>query len=81
MGMPKMVIEVPEQLRKVGEAMAEQLAERERTIARHGGGKAVEYGCGTGGGGRRGANRVCGARDDLAESKHSSFMVLTNRAA
>jgi len=38
-----MVIEVPEQLVEVGKAMAEQLAELERTMARQGGGKAVDY--------------------------------------
>lgn len=38
-----MVIEVPEQLEEVGKAMAEQLAELERTMARQGGGKAVDY--------------------------------------
>lgn len=42
--MPKMVIEVPEHLIDVGKAMAAQLAELERTIARQGGGKAVDYG-------------------------------------
>ena len=41
--MPKMVIEVPEELTEVGKAMAEQLAELERTMARHGNGKAVDY--------------------------------------
>ena len=41
--MPKMVIEVPEELSEVGKAMAEQLAELQRTTARHGNGKAVDY--------------------------------------
>jgi hypothetical protein len=41
--MPKMVIEVPDGLEEVGKAMAEQLAELEGTMARHGGGKAVDY--------------------------------------
>ena len=41
--MPKMVIEVPEELTEVGKAMAEQLAELQRTMARHGNGKAVDY--------------------------------------
>ena len=42
--MGKMVIEVPEELRELGKAMAEQLAEVQRTMARLGGGKAVDYG-------------------------------------
>jgi hypothetical protein len=41
--MPKMVIEVPEELAEVGKAMAEQLAELQQTMARHGNGKAVDY--------------------------------------
>ncbi len=41
--MPKMVIEVPEELTEVGKAMAEHLAELQRTMARHGNGKAVDY--------------------------------------
>jgi len=41
--MPKMVIEVPEELTEVGKAMAEHLAILQRTVARHGGGKAVDY--------------------------------------
>ena len=41
--MPKMVIEVPEELIEVGKAMAEHLASLERTLARLGGGKAVDY--------------------------------------
>jgi hypothetical protein len=41
--MAEMVIKVPKGLEKVGEAMAEQLAELERTVQRHGGGKAVDY--------------------------------------
>jgi hypothetical protein len=41
--MPKMVIEVPEELTEVGKAMAEQLAELQGTMARHGNGKAVDY--------------------------------------
>jgi hypothetical protein len=41
--MPKMVIEVPEELTEVGKAMAEQLAELQRTMARHGNGKSVDY--------------------------------------
>jgi len=38
-----MVIEVPEELTELGKAMAEQLAEVQRTMARQGGGKAVDY--------------------------------------
>lgn len=41
--MPKMVIEVPEELTAVGKAMAEHLAILQRTVARLGGGKAVDY--------------------------------------
>lgn len=41
--MPKMVIEVREELTEVGKAMAEHLATLERTLARLGGGKAVDY--------------------------------------
>ena len=41
--MGKMVIEVPEELAELGKAMAEQLAEVQRTMARQGGGKAVDY--------------------------------------
>ncbi len=41
--MPKMVIEVPEELRGVGEAMVSALAAMQRTMARTGGGKAVDY--------------------------------------
>jgi hypothetical protein len=41
--MPKIVIEVPEELSEVGKAMAEQLAELQRTMARYGNGKAVDY--------------------------------------
>ena len=41
--MPKMVIEVPEELTEVGKAMAERLAALERTLGRLGGGKAVDY--------------------------------------
>jgi hypothetical protein len=41
--MPKIVIEVPEELTEVGKAMAEQLAELQRTMARLGNGKAVDY--------------------------------------
>jgi len=41
--MPKMVIEVPEELAEVGKAMAEHLAELQQTMARHGNGKAVDY--------------------------------------
>jgi hypothetical protein len=41
--MGRMVIEVPEELAELGKAMAEQLAEVLRTIARQGGGKAVDY--------------------------------------
>jgi hypothetical protein len=41
--MPKIVIEVPEELVEVGKAMAEQLAELQRTMAQHGNGKAVDY--------------------------------------
>ena len=42
--MAKLVIEVPEELRGVGEAMAATLAELQATLGRHGGGKAVDYG-------------------------------------
>ena len=41
--MPKIVIEVPEELAEVGKAMAEHLAKLERTIRGFGGGKAVDY--------------------------------------
>src|ERR1019366_4726902 len=41
--MPKMVIEVPDELTEVGKAMAEHLANLQRTMARLGGGKAVDY--------------------------------------
>jgi hypothetical protein len=41
--MPKMVIEVPDGLTEVGKAMAEHLANLQRTMARLGGGKAVDY--------------------------------------
>jgi len=41
--MPKMVIEVPEEFTEVGKAMAEHLAALQRTVARLGGGKAVDY--------------------------------------
>ena len=42
--MAKIVIEVPEELAEVGRAMAEQLAELQRTMERQGNGKAVDYG-------------------------------------
>src|SRR5438876_5640034 len=41
--MPKMVIEVPDELVEVGKAMAEHLASLQRTMARLGTGKAVDY--------------------------------------
>jgi hypothetical protein len=41
--MGRMVIEVPEELTELGKAMAEQLAEVQRAMARQGGGKAVDY--------------------------------------
>ena len=41
--MPKIVIEVPEELAEVGKAMAEHLAKLQRTIIGFGGGKAVDY--------------------------------------
>ena len=41
--MPKMVIEVPEQLEDVGKAIVEHLANLQRTLERLGGGKAVDY--------------------------------------
>src|SRR5438874_13100167 len=41
--MGRMVIEVPEALTELGKAMAEQLAEVQRTLARQGGGRAVDY--------------------------------------
>jgi hypothetical protein len=40
----KMVIEVPESLAKLGEALAEIVATAQRTMARTGGGKAIDYG-------------------------------------
>lgn len=42
--MAKLVIEVPDELREVGEAMASHLASLQRTLARTGGGKALDYG-------------------------------------
>lgn len=41
--MGKLIIEVPEHLRGLGEAFVETLGAAERTIARTGGGKAVDY--------------------------------------
>src|SRR5947207_13388557 len=41
--MPKMVIEVPEELTEGGKAMAEHLAGLQRTVCWVGGGKAVDY--------------------------------------
>src|SRR2546430_16526399 len=41
--MPKMVIEVPEEFREGGKAMAEHLGAVQRTVSRLGGGKAVDY--------------------------------------
>src|SRR5260370_23476176 len=41
--MPKMVIEVPEEFTEVGKEVAEQLAARQGTVSRLGGGKAVDY--------------------------------------
>jgi hypothetical protein len=41
--MPKMVIEVPDELVEVGKAMAEQLANLQRRMGGLGGGKAVDY--------------------------------------
>lgn len=41
--MGKLVIEVPDELRAVGEAMAEQLAALQKRLARMGGGKAVDF--------------------------------------
>ena len=41
--MPRMVIEVPEEFTEVGKAMADHLAALQRTVARLGGGKAVDY--------------------------------------
>ena len=41
--MAKMVIEIPEELRGLGEAMAATLASVQGTLARTGGGKAVDY--------------------------------------
>src|SRR5213592_879600 len=41
--MPKMIIEVPEGFEEVGKAMAEQLGSLERTVARLGGDKSVDY--------------------------------------
>ena len=41
--MPRMVIEVPEEFSEVGKAMADHLAALQRTVARLGGGKAVDY--------------------------------------
>lgn len=41
--MPKMIIEIPEELRVLGEAFAATLERAQRTIASTGGGKAVDY--------------------------------------
>jgi hypothetical protein len=41
--MARLVIEVPEELRSAGEAMAAALETMKKTIARTGGGKAVDY--------------------------------------
>ena len=41
--MPKIVIEVPDELAEVGKAMAEHLARLKRTLTVFGGGKAVDY--------------------------------------
>lgn len=41
--MGKLIIEVPEDLRELGEAFVEMLSATQRTIARTGGGKAVDY--------------------------------------
>ena len=41
--MPKMMIEIPDEFTEVGKAMAEHLAILQRTVARFGGGKAVDY--------------------------------------
>ena len=41
--MAKMVIEIPEELRGLGEAIAATLASVQGTLARTGGGKAVDY--------------------------------------
>lgn len=41
--MGKLIIEVPEELRELGEAFVETLAATQRTMARTGGGKAVDY--------------------------------------
>ena len=41
--MAKIVIEVPEKLREVGEAMKATLATLERMLARTDGGKAIDY--------------------------------------
>ena len=42
--MPKMVIEIPERFRGLGEAFAATLARVQQTVASTGGGKAVDYG-------------------------------------
>jgi hypothetical protein len=41
--MPKIVIEIPEELKELGEAFKAILANVGRTVARTGGGKAVDY--------------------------------------
>jgi len=41
--MPKVIIEVPDEFEEVGKAMAEHLVNLQRTVARLGGGKAVDY--------------------------------------
>jgi hypothetical protein len=41
--MPKMVIEIPEELKEVGEAFQRVLGDVQGTVARTGGGKAVDY--------------------------------------
>ena len=41
--MPKMVIEIPEELRGLGEALEAIVARVQGTVARTGGGKAVDY--------------------------------------
>ena len=41
--MARLVIEVPEELREVGEAMAAALDSLQRTLGRTGGGKALDY--------------------------------------
>ncbi|WP_347717796.1 hypothetical protein, partial [Sphingomonas sp.] len=42
--MAKMIIEIPEEWKELGEALAATLARAQRTVAGAGGGKAIDYG-------------------------------------